>query len=59
MSAIEADARLVRELCDVDEGLTQWEINFVESIAKQVIDKGRELTEKQRETARKILERVR
>ena len=53
-----SDAKLVAELCDIDEGLTRWELGFVESLAKQ-IENGRALSDKQREVATRILERLR
>lgn len=28
-------AKMVRELLDVDEGMTDWEVNFLESISRR------------------------
>ena len=51
------DLRLVADLCDIDEGLTPWEVGFAESLAKQT-EAGRELSDKQRSIAESILERL-
>lgn len=58
MADAKSDARMVAELCEIDEGLTPWEVEFVESIAAQV-ERGRELSDKQRSTAERIMERLR
>ena len=52
------DRSLVEELCDIDEGLTPWELEFVESVAKYV-EGGGFLSDKQRGIAEKIIERLR
>jgi hypothetical protein len=44
------DDELIEGLCAIEEGLTEWEVGFVESIAKQSYA----LTPKQRETAERI-----
>jgi hypothetical protein len=49
---------LVDRLCAIDEGLTAWEVQFVESIARQVNDFGIGLTDKQWAKAMAILERL-
>jgi hypothetical protein len=49
---------MVEQLCDIDSGLTPWEVEFVESISKQV-EQGRALSEKQFDIGYKILERLR
>ena len=55
---MQADPKYVRELvdelCAIEDGLTPWEVNFVESIASLVIDRGAELSEKQIAIAEKI-----
>ena len=51
------DAAIVKELCDIEYGLTDWEVDFVESIAKQV-ESGVQLTEKQYKKATDILVRI-
>lgn len=49
------DDELVEELCAIEAGLSSWELDFVESVAKQ-IESGRSLRERQREKAEEILE---
>lgn len=51
------DRGLVEDLCAIESGLTEWEVAFVESVAKQVIDRRRPLTDKQRATGERILVR--
>ncbi len=41
---IKDDRRLVDELCEIEYGLSKWEVDFVESIAKQVHDDKKRLT---------------
>ncbi len=50
------DKELVDALCDIDEGLTEWEVDFVESIAK-VVANGTSLTVRQLRKADSILAR--
>lgn len=50
------DEDLVEELCDIEEGLTGWETEFVESIAARVLGDRRKLTEDQRAKAIEILD---
>lgn len=52
---LEADARLMKKLCDIDYGLDDYEVQFVDDVTKQV-ERGKPLTEKQRAKAEKILE---
>jgi len=49
------DSDLVEELNEIGFGLTEWEVDFIESI-NTVVDNGRSLTERQREVAERILE---
>ena len=52
-----SDDELVKALCDVDEGLSEWEMNFADSLAKRT----RPLTQQpggQRATVEKILRRL-
>jgi hypothetical protein len=49
------DGELIDALCEIEFGLSGWEIDFVESLAKQ-IEAGRTLTDRQREKAEAILE---
>ncbi len=53
---IDADRDRVESLCEIDGGLTGWEVDFVESVSAQV-EAGRAMSEKQREIAEKILEK--
>lgn len=48
------DRQLVRELTEIESGLTDWEEQFVEDIADKVLGKGWMLTPKQREKAEQI-----
>ena len=56
MSGLSKDESLVRRLCDLESGLTGWELDFVEAVAEQVLEEGRKLTDGQREKAEQILE---
>jgi hypothetical protein len=56
-SDLAADRERCKTLCAIDEGLTEWEVGFAESISVQV-DVGRPLTDRQRQTADRILERL-
>ena len=47
------DGRLVKALCD-RESLSDWEIDFCNSVTEQVVDKERPLTERQRAKIREI-----
>lgn len=51
---LDSDAELVDALCAIDEGLSEWEVEFVESVAARVHDDRRVLTEKQRAIAERI-----
>ena len=51
------DEVLVGDLCAIEDGLTGWELDFCESVAKQVTA-GRTLTDKQRDKINSILERL-
>jgi hypothetical protein len=56
MSELDDDTERSDALCAIDGGLTAWEIDFVESITRQV-EAGRCLSEKQRELADRLLEK--
>lgn len=47
------DRKLVRRLCDFARGMTDWEVRFVESIARQV-ETGRVLSDAQRSRAEQV-----
>ena len=51
------DLDLINDLLEIDSGLTEWELTFAESVAKQMLDLGRAMTAKQRAKALSILER--
>ena len=58
--ATATDKELVEGLCEVESGLSEWELKFVESVTKQV-EEGRPLTQRrggQRETAEKIMRKM-
>ncbi len=48
------DTKLVEELCEIEEGMSDWEVDFVEGIAKQVLDDRKPLSPKQTQVALKI-----
>lgn len=52
-----SDRDLVEELCAIEEGLTEWEVTFVESVTASVL-KGFRLSQKQRATANRILDKI-
>lgn len=45
----------VEQLCQIDAGLNDWELRFVDDVASQVLDDERPLSRKQREKADEIL----
>ena len=51
------DKELAEALCEVEEGLTAWEVEFVDSVARQVAS-GRLFTPRQRSKAEQIMEKV-
>ena len=53
---IAKDRELVDELCAISYGLTEWEMSFIDSIAKHVHDDKRVLSEDQRKKAEEIRE---
>jgi hypothetical protein len=53
---IRKDREIVDALCDIEEGLTEWEVDFVEGIAKQVHDDHKCLTLDQWKKALEVLE---
>lgn len=55
---LDTDTSLVEALLDVDSGLTEWELDFVDNLGRQVIDQQRELSEKQRAKAEEIRDRL-
>lgn len=54
----EADKRDVVRLLAVEEGLTEWEVSFAESLGRQVCGDRRPLSTKQRAKLDAILERM-
>ena len=53
---IRDDRKLVDELCQISWGLSDWEVEFVESIARQIHDDKRALSSDQRTKAQEIHE---
>lgn len=51
------DCELVDALCAIESGLTEWEVDFVESIARKFTAYG-SLTDRQRASGKKILARI-
>ena len=54
---LKMDKRTVKALCEVESGLTDDEVNFVEYVARQVDDRNEPLTDSQSKTAQDILNR--
>lgn len=54
---IRQDRQLVDSLCEIDRGLTEWEVEFVEDVARQVHDQKRGLTPAQLAKALEIHEK--
>lgn len=50
------DRELVDALCEIDHGLRDWEVEFIESIAELVIDQQQELSPAQKRKGEEILE---
>lgn len=50
------DRRFVERLTEIDDGLTEWEVGFIESLSRQV--ETRTLTDRQRERAEAIASRL-
>lgn len=44
----------IQQLCDLEEGLNSWEVNFVDDISKQEV---KSLTPRQIETVNKVFEK--
>ncbi len=57
-SAMTADRDLVDRLCDVDHGLTDWEVRFCDDVAARVKDDGLALTLRQGAKVSEILKRL-
>ena len=55
---IRDDRILADKLCEIDDGLTDWEVDFVEGIARQVHDQKRALSPKQFQMANNLLRRM-
>lgn len=52
------DVALVDELNSIQEGLTDWELGFVQSVSDWVMGEGRKMNATQRAKAEEILEQV-
>lgn len=55
---IRQDRELVDALCDIDRGLSDWEVEFIEGIASQVHDRRQPLSPRQLSIALKIHDRA-
>ena len=53
---VAADKELLDQLCDIEHGLTDWEVGFVDSVSRWVDDRPY-LTVTQRQKAQEILAR--
>lgn len=51
------DRKLVQELLDIEEGLTDWEVEFAESVSRW-LDTRERLTDAQRRKVEAILARI-
>ena len=47
---------MLEELLKLDHGLTDWEVEFIDSLDKRLNDKGRDLTDKQYKKLEQIYE---
>lgn len=54
---LKQDRELMHDLCEIEEGLTDWEVEFIESVAAQVFDLEQSLTPDQLETALELHDR--
>ena len=54
-SAWSDDKEIVDRLCAIEDGLSEWEVEFVDSVAKWVNDQKRMLSDKQRAICERIL----
>ena len=52
----QTDRELVAWASDIEDGLTEWEVEFVESLNRWLEDRGA-LTDKQRSTLERIVEK--
>ena len=50
-----SDQQLVDELCEIEYGLSDWELDFVEAVASKVYDDKKALTSKERAKCLEIL----
>lgn len=50
------DEQLVKKLCDIESGLSDWEEGFVEDVAAQVLDRHKPLSVSQRKKAEEVLD---
>ena len=48
------DRELIKKLDQIEEGLTQWERDFIIKTFEKVVDRGRSLSSKQRAVAERI-----
>ena len=51
---IQKDRDLIDALCEIDHGLTEWEMDFIDDVARQVHDQKRALTPAQLKKALEI-----
>lgn len=51
-----SDAEIVKELCAIESGLSDWEVAFIEDVTAQVLDDGEWLTVTQHAKALEILD---
>lgn len=51
---LKQDKELMDQLCEIERGLRDWEVKFVEDVAHQVHDRGTPLTPEQLKSALEI-----
>lgn len=49
------DAELMADLCEIEEGLSEWEVEFVDDVSKR-LERSGSLTDGQRRKAEEIWE---
>lgn len=47
---------LVRRMLAIEDGMTEWEVDFAEDLSRKVIDGGRTLTEREMAKVEQVLE---
>ena len=59
-NSLPENAKMIDELCEIEEGLNEWELNFVDSMSKEPrspIDNALWLTQKQTDAMVRVYEK--